>query len=382
MTIILRQNKGVALTQNELDGNFTDLDTRVNTLESGGSGYSNGDVDTHLNQSTASTNEVLSWNGSDYAWVANPTSINDLSDVDTTTSPPITGEVLKWDGAKWAPGTDITSGGSGTNADTLDGQDGSYYLNYNNFTNTPTIPTNNNQLTNGAGYITGYTVTQSDVTTHQAALSITQSQISDLDHYTDADVNTHLNQSTATTGQVLSWDGSDYDWIAQTGSYSNGDVDTHLNTNTASTDEVLSWNGSDYAWVSNSGNTVYQSAAGFDVTNNGSGAYRFSSHYNTTDNPTIYLISGHTYAFNLNVSGHPFHIQTVSGGYSPGNAYSTGLIHVATDGTISTDSSALLKQTGILYWRVPASISGNYYYACQFHSSMAGTITIKDVSTI
>ena len=33
-------------------------------------GYSNSDVDTHLNRSTASTNEVLSWNGSDYDWVA------------------------------------------------------------------------------------------------------------------------------------------------------------------------------------------------------------------------------------------------------------------------------------------------------------------------
>lgn len=29
-----------------------------------------------------------------------------LSDVDTTTTPPSTGSVLKWDGAKWAPGTD------------------------------------------------------------------------------------------------------------------------------------------------------------------------------------------------------------------------------------------------------------------------------------
>ena len=46
-----------------------------------------------------------------------------------------------------------------------------------------TIPTNNNQLTNGAGYITGYTVTESDVTNHQAALSITESQISDLGSY-------------------------------------------------------------------------------------------------------------------------------------------------------------------------------------------------------
>ncbi len=43
---------------------------------------------------------------------------------------------------------------SGLDSDLLDGQHGSHYLDYNNFTNTPTIPTNNNQLTNGAGYIT------------------------------------------------------------------------------------------------------------------------------------------------------------------------------------------------------------------------------------
>lgn len=39
-------------------------------------------------------------------------------------------------------------------------------------------------LTNDSGYITDYTVTESDVTTHQAALSITESQISDLAHTT------------------------------------------------------------------------------------------------------------------------------------------------------------------------------------------------------
>jgi len=47
--------------------------------------------------------------------------------------------------------------GSGLDADKLDGQQGSHYLDYNNFNNTPTIPTNNNQLTNGAGYVTANT---------------------------------------------------------------------------------------------------------------------------------------------------------------------------------------------------------------------------------
>ena len=35
--------------------------------------------------------------------------------------------------------------------------------------------------------------------------------------YTDADVDTHLNTSTATSGEVLSWTGTDYDWITAGG---------------------------------------------------------------------------------------------------------------------------------------------------------------------
>lgn len=61
-------------------------------------------------------------------------------------------QFLKADGSVDSS-TYITSADGG-NADQLDGQEGTYYLNYNNFTNTPTIPTNNNELTNGANYIT------------------------------------------------------------------------------------------------------------------------------------------------------------------------------------------------------------------------------------
>ena len=75
--------------------------------------------------------------------------------------------------------------------------------------------------------------------------------------YTDTSVDTHLNQSSATTGQVLSWDGSDYSWVAQSGggggSYTDTSVDTHLNQGTATTGQVLSWDGSDYSWATQSG---------------------------------------------------------------------------------------------------------------------------------
>ena len=39
----------------------------------GGGSYANSDVDNHLNVASASAGEILSWNGSDYAWVADQT---------------------------------------------------------------------------------------------------------------------------------------------------------------------------------------------------------------------------------------------------------------------------------------------------------------------
>jgi plastocyanin len=122
---------------------------------------------------------------------------------------------------------------------------------------------------------------------------------------------------------------------------------------------------------------AYSAITRLEVTNSGATAYLFNNQY-SGNNPTIYAISGTTIAFNLNVEGHPFLIRVSSGGSN----YDTGLIHVATDGTVSTGSSAQGKVTGTLYWQVPANISGNYVYQCSIHSGMVGTITIKDISTI
>jgi hypothetical protein len=69
----------------------------------------------------------------------NNTSINSLLDVDTKTTSPTAGDVLKWDGSKWTAAAESGAAVSASNADLLDGFDGTYYLNYNNFTNTPTL---------------------------------------------------------------------------------------------------------------------------------------------------------------------------------------------------------------------------------------------------
>ena len=116
-----------------------------------------------------------------------------------------------------------------------------------------------------------------------------------------------------------------------------------------------------------------------DVTANGSSAYRFSSHYGTVDNPTLYTRQGQTIAFNLNgLSGaHPFVIQTSSGStYTAADRITTGLTHIATDGTVSTGVSAQNKNSGILYFEVPYN-QATVYYICASHGVMNGTLSVN-----
>lgn len=122
---------------------------------------------------------------------------------------------------------------------------------------------------------------------------------------------------------------------------------------------------------------IYMPAiAMLEVTNNGVVAYNMNSHY-TGGNPTVYGISGTTLAFNLNVSGHPFEIQDVAG-----QPYNTGLVHVAVDGTVSTEANAQGKTSGTLYWRIPGNIDGTYRYQCTVHAPMVGQILIKRFASI
>ena len=108
-----------------------------------------------------------------------------------------------------------------------------------------------------------------------------------------------------------------------------------------------------------------------DVTHSGSSAYLIDQY--SGNNPAIYVTAGETIAFYLNVTGHPFMIRLSSGGAN----YNTGLIHVATDGTVSTGSSAEGKVSGTLYWKVPGELAGNtYVYQCSIHSGMVGNINI------
>jgi len=99
----------------------------------------------------------------------------------------------------------------------------------------------------------------------------------------------------------------------------------------------------------------------YTVTNSGASAYTIDG----ASNPTLNLLRGFTYTFNVNASGHPFWIKTsqVTG---TGSAYSNG---VTNNGTAS----------GTITFAVPYDAPSTLYYICQFHGVMVGTISITDV---
>ena len=173
-------------------------------------------------------------------------SINEHTDVSTIgVDTPSQYDTLIWSGSVWKPGlvgnvpltdfsvnTVVASGGGSLSYDTNTGvfdfaPADVFSGDYNDLTNKPTIPTNNNQLTNGAGYITGI-----------GTFSI--GALDDVDTTTVA----------PSPDKVLKWDGSN--WVPGDASVvanlsDLGDVDV---TNDAGTDGlVLKYQHSSGNWI-------------------------------------------------------------------------------------------------------------------------------------
>lgn len=112
-------------------------------------------------------------------------------------------------------------------------------------------------------------------------------------------------------------------------------------------------------------------------------AYTFTSHI-PGDNPTLYALSGTTIAFNLQVPGHPFVLQTTAGvNLNPATNTALGSFYwVGTDGAIAENSAAQAQITGTLYWIIGPTLSGTYRYQCTLHPAMRGDIVIKNVALL
>tara|TARA_B100001964_G_scaffold136488_1_gene150657 strand:- start:22019 stop:24979 length:2961 start_codon:yes stop_codon:yes gene_type:complete len=101
--------------------------------------------------------------------------------------------------------------------------------------------------------------------------------------------------------------------------------------------------------------------------------------------PTIYLMSGHTYCFDLDCNGHPFRIKTSTGEGITGatNDYNTGLrFWNSTSQQWFMEANAQGQVDNLVFWTVPQTISGDYVYQCGAHSNMNGVIKIVDITAL
>ena len=110
---------------------------------------------------------------------------------------------------------------------------------------------------------------------------------------------------------------------------------------------------------------ISEPAVDYYISNSGSGAY----FVNGVSNGLITFEKGKKYRIHINASGHPFWIQTVSGAYSAANVYSAGI----------TNGGA---QLGHILVELPQNAPDNLYYACEYHSSMQGSISVQSQDAI
>ena len=286
----------------------------------------NSSVDTHLNQSNPTSGYVLSWNGSDYAWVAQS------------------------GGGGGTPGGSTTqvqfnnSGAFGGDSD----------FTYNSTTNTLTVPnitaTNLNVTGSGSTTISAGANIELDAT-NRVLVTDTVFRLASMTTTQRNAVTSPANGDmiyNSTTNQIESYENSA--WVATAGSSGIASV-------VADTTPQL---GGD---LDVNGKTI---AHTFTIGANGSSDYTFSDAGNvwfpTTENdPVLYLRRGETYVFNVDaLSGsHPFEIRVSNGG----SAYSTG---VTNNGATS----------GNVTFKVPMSAPATLYYQCTVHASMGNTINI------
>ena len=234
-----------------------------------------------------------------------------------------------------------------------------------------------------SSYLTS--VSQSAVTQYQAALSITESQISDFGTYlTSVPAQTFASLTSKPT--TISGYGITDALALGTSSTTALAGNTSLlalgtSSTTALAGNTTLFNGAFASLTSKpttiSGYGITDAATefglpadqSFTVVNSGSSAYTIGGGA-SGNNAALTLIRGRTYKFAVNASGHPFRINT-------SNTTGTGAAYV--NGTAVINNGAAV---GDIYFTVPDTAPDTLYYNCQHHSGMAGTINISSALVV
>ncbi len=298
----------------------------------GGGSYGNSDVDSHLNQGTASTGEVLSWNGSDYDWVAQSGGGGGIALTDLS----------------------VTTAGSPLQLGAL------AYNNSNGvFTFTPpdvqgqsrqalSVGTANSPLQIGAiSYNNGtgvFTYTPPDLSSYLTSYTETDPVVGAINGIVKANGSGTISAAIAGT-----------DYLTPTG---NGSGLTNLSAGQL-TGALPAIDGSALTNISGTHSDI---VSVWTLGSSGSSDYTLTGPGLTgaENDPTIYLVRGQTYRFTNNSGGsHPFQIRYNSNG----TAYSDGV----------TNNGA---SSGNIDFNVQYDAPDVLYYQCTNHSGMLGKIII------
>ncbi|MEK9698898.1 MAG: hypothetical protein VW270_24190 [Candidatus Poseidoniales archaeon] len=224
--------------------------------------------------------------------------IGDLANVDVTTAAPTNNQVLKWNGTNWVPADDNAGISSLNLFATVSGDTGS-----------TTADSQTDTLTIAGG----------------------------------TDISTSVSGDTLT----INFDGTLTTTLAAL---------TDTNVGGIVQGDSLFYNGTQ--WTVTRSPVIW-----WELGANGASDFVFSGPGFTanTNDPTLFVYRGFTYAFDNTVNGqqHPFRIQSTQG----------------LSGTPYTDGQSG-SQTGVLYWTVPLNAPNTLYYQCTSHAAMQGTITV------
>ena len=253
-------------------------------------------------------------------------SINALSDVDTTTASPSSGQALVWDGSQWEPGTvggQITVQDEGsalsTSASTINFVGSGVVASGTGSTKTITI------AGGGSGGIALTDISVGSEATASGDGGLAYNNSSGVFTYTPPT----LSGIGGTTDNVTEGSSNLY--------FTDARIDTHLNTSSASSNQVLSWNGSDYAWVNQSGGGGGSGNAFTNFAVSGQSTVQADS---STD--TLTLVAAGLNSITTNASSDTITIGTPTGiPFTKEDGTSTSLNMSVAAGTLSSAVSSL-----------------------------------------
>ena len=386
----------------------------------GGGSYGNSDVDTHLNRSSASSGQILSWNGSDYAWVADNVGSGSTAEVRSNTLTvsgvsTFSGVVNLTSSSQYPLVINSSDNGKivlqGSNApyirfkeqttdkayiqwnndgylelkneeanESLKLGNGSNGLKWNVGGNDYTIWNSTNMGTGGGldadlldGQEGSYYTNAANLTGTLPAISganltgvtgsvagISTTGTSNFANIQLIGITTGLNVSGVLTAAQFSGDGANLTSLpAAQLSGTAAAINGSNITNLAAANlsgTLPALDGSALTGIA----VTEAPITNFTVTASGSSAYLFAGGGvdTSTNNPDLYLVRGQKYRFNNTTgSSHPFRFRVSSGG----STYTSGVSG---------------SENGVQFFTVPLDAPSSIVYQCTIHGGMVGNIYI------